>query len=58
MNFLQGLGLLLYLLIVASSYCGVIAIGLLFPLVLPWVLLVMLALVPFAVLRRLVKGME
>lgn len=58
MSFLQGLGVLLYALIIASSYWGVIVLGLLFPLILPWVLLVMLALVPLAVVWRLVKGTE
>lgn len=58
MSFLQGLGILFYALIIASSYWGVLVLGLLLPLILPWVLLVMLALVPFAVVWRLVKGTE
>ena len=58
MSFLQGLGVLLYALIIASSCWGVIVLGLLLPLILPWVLLVMLALVPLAVVWRLVKGTE
>jgi hypothetical protein len=55
MNFLQGFTVLFTLLVIASSTCGVIALGLLFPLVLPWVLLVMLVLTPVALVRRVIK---
>lgn len=56
MSFLQDLLTLFVLLMVALPWWGVLVLGLLAPWILSGLLVVALCLIPYAVIRRLVRG--